>query len=41
MDVGEVHVHYKLGWGVRVGGDCRGRQGDRTIKRFSTVEDAY
>jgi hypothetical protein len=25
---------------VRVGGDW-GRQGDRTIKRYSTVEDAY
>ncbi len=40
MDVGEVHEHYKLGWGVRVGGDW-GRQGDRTIKRYTTVEDAY
>jgi hypothetical protein len=20
MDVGEVHMHYKLGWGVGVGG---------------------
>jgi hypothetical protein len=39
MDVGEVHVHYKLR-GVRVGRDW-GRQGDRTIKRYSTVEDAY
>ncbi len=36
MDVGEVHVHSKLGWGE--GG--WGRQGESTIKRY-TVEEAY
>jgi hypothetical protein len=40
MDVGEVHVHYKLGWWVRVGG-AWGRQGYRMKKRYSTVGDAY
>jgi hypothetical protein len=33
MDVGEVHVHLKLGWGWRVGGVGKGIERKKNIQQ--------